>query len=164
PGYARMVSLAEISDPTNDFNLNLPRYIDSTEPEDLQDIEGHLRGGVPDRDIDALDGYWQVLPRVRPLLFESAGRAGYSRLTLPANALKPAILGHAEFAAFNAMVTELFAQWRKAHAPRLNAFKCGDQPKALIEALSEDLLATFGKVRLIDPYDVYQHLMDYWAA
>ena len=49
--YSRMVPLAEISDPKNDFNLNLPRYIDSTEPEDLQDIDAHLRGGIPSRDI-----------------------------------------------------------------------------------------------------------------
>ena len=52
PRYSRMVPLAEISDPKNDFNLNLPRYIDSTEPEDLQDIDAHLRGGIPDRDLD----------------------------------------------------------------------------------------------------------------
>ena len=65
PRYSRMVPLAEISDPKNDFNLNLPRYIDSTEPEDLQDIDAHLRGGIPDRDIDALDRYWQVFPAVR---------------------------------------------------------------------------------------------------
>ena len=63
--YARMVPLDEIADPKNDFNLNLPRYIDSTEPEDLQDIDGHLRGGIPERDIDALEAYWQVLPSVR---------------------------------------------------------------------------------------------------
>ena len=74
-----MVPLAEISDPKNDFNLNLPRYIDSTEPEDLQDIDGHLRGGIPDRDLDALDRYWEVFPSVRSTLFESAGRPGYSR-------------------------------------------------------------------------------------
>jgi type I restriction enzyme M protein len=80
PRYARMVPLSEISDSKNDFNLNLPRYIDSTEPEDLQDIDGHLAGGIPDRDIDALDRYWQVIPAVQPLLFESAGRPGYSRL------------------------------------------------------------------------------------
>src|SRR6266705_2755657 len=55
PRYSRMVSLAEISDPKNDFNLNLPRYIDSTEPEDLQNIDAHLSGGIPDRDIDALE-------------------------------------------------------------------------------------------------------------
>lgn len=49
-----MVPLAEISDPKNDFNLNLPRYIDSSEPGDLQDIDGHLQGGIPNRDIDDL--------------------------------------------------------------------------------------------------------------
>jgi type I restriction enzyme M protein len=172
PRYARMVPLSEISDPKNDFNLNLPRYIDSTEPEDLQDIDGHLRGGIPDRDIDALDPYWQVVPSVRPLLFESARRAGYSRLKpalskvegLPVGEIKAAIFGHAEFTAFNASVTALFARWKKANAPRLNDIKPDDRPKALIETLSEELLATFGKARLFDPYDVYQHLMDYWAV
>lgn len=47
PRYSRMVPLTEIADPKNDYNLNLPRYIDSTEPEDIQDIDGHLRGGIP---------------------------------------------------------------------------------------------------------------------
>ena len=69
-----MVPLAEISDPKNDYNLNIPRYIDSTEPEDLQDIDAHLHGGIPDRDIDALDRYWQVFPAVRATLF-AAGRS-----------------------------------------------------------------------------------------
>ncbi|MFP5481647.1 MAG: N-6 DNA methylase, partial [Alphaproteobacteria bacterium] len=63
PRYARMVGLDEIE--KNDFNLNLPRYIDSTEAEDLQDIEAHLKGGIPDRDIDALAAYWKVFPAVR---------------------------------------------------------------------------------------------------
>ncbi len=75
-----MVPLAEIADPKNDYNLNLPRYIDSTEPEDLQDIDAHLRGGIPDRDLDALGRYWEVLPGVRAALFERAGRPGYARL------------------------------------------------------------------------------------
>ena len=83
PRYARMVPFDEIADPKNDFNLNLPRYIDCTEPEDLQDIDGHLRGGIPERDLDALAAYWQVLPAVRAALFESAGRPGYARLKLP---------------------------------------------------------------------------------
>src|SRR5205814_8013982 len=91
PRYSRMVPLAEISDPKNDFNLNLPRYIDSSEPEDLQDIDAHLRGGIPDRDVDALDRYWQVFPAVRSLLFESAGRTGYSRLKVPATDINTTI-------------------------------------------------------------------------
>ncbi len=92
PRYARMVLLAEIADPKNDFNLNLPRYIDSTEPEDLQDIDGHLRGGIPERDLDALAAYWQVLPGVRASLFEPADRPGYAHLKLPLPVVKPKAL------------------------------------------------------------------------
>ena len=122
PRYARMVPLDEIADPKNDFNLNLPRYIDSTEPEDLQDIDGHLRGGIPERDLDALGAYWKVLPSVRAALFESAGRPGYARLKLPLTEVKPAILGHAEFAAFQQKATKVFADWREATTPRLTGF------------------------------------------
>ncbi len=60
PKYARMVGLEEIE--KNEFNLNLPRYIDSQDAEDVQDIEGHLRGGIPAADVEALDRYWQRLP------------------------------------------------------------------------------------------------------
>jgi type I restriction enzyme M protein len=162
--YSRMVPVSEISDPKNDFNLNLPRYIDSTEPEDLQDIDGHLRGGIPNRDIDALERYWHVFPAVRALLFESAGRTGYCRPKLPVAEIKGAIFGHAEFTTFNASITKLFVKWRTANAPRLRAVKPGDRPKVLVETLSEDLLETFQAARLLDPYDVYQHLMDYWAS
>jgi type I restriction enzyme M protein len=154
-GYSRMVPSAEIADPKNDYNLNLPRYIDSTEPEDLQDIDGHLRGGIPDRDLDALELYWKVLPSVRALLFESAGRCGYSRLKLPVGEIKAAIFGHPEFITFNDTVTKLFGKWRAANTPRLRGIKPGDHPKALIESLSEDILETFRAAKLLDPYDVY---------
>ena len=163
PRYARLVPLDEIADPKNDFNLNLPRYIDSTEPEDLQDIDGHLRGGIPERDLDALGPYWKVLPSVRGVLFESGRRPGYARLKSPLSAVKPAILGHAEFAAFQQKATKGFADWRKATTPRLTGFDKGGHPKALIETIAEDLLAAFRQSPLLDAYDVYRHLMDYWA-
>ena len=167
PRYARMVPLAEIADPKNDFNLNLPRYIDSTEPEDLQDIDGHLRGGIPERDLSApesrLAAYWRVLPSVRNALFESAGRPGYARLKLPLPEVKPAILGHAEFAAFQQKATKGFSDWRKATTPRLTAFGKDGHPKALIAEIAEELLAAFREAPLLDAYDIYQHLMDYWA-
>jgi type I restriction enzyme M protein len=164
PRYSRMVPLSEICDPKNDFNLNLPRYIDSTEPEDLQDIDAHLRGGIPNRDIDALERYWEVFPTVRAALFKKADRSGYSQLKVEAGDIKNTMFGHAEFTTFNQAVTKLFERWKKANAPLLNAIKPGENPKALIEALSEGLLAIFSKVPLIDPYDVYQHLINYWAA
>ncbi len=162
PGYARMVPVAEISDARNDYNLNLPRYIDSTEAEDLQDISAHLCGGIPNRDLDDLARYWQVLPAVRSALFEEA-RPGYSRLRIAAADIKGAIFGHPEFTVFNATATQLFAKWKKANTPHLLNFTTGGNPKALIGILAESLLSTFERDPLLDAYDVYQHLMDYWA-
>ena len=163
PRYARMVPLAEIADTKNDLNLHLPRYIDSTAPEDLQDIDGHLRGGIPERDLDALDASWEVLPSVRAALFASAGRLGYARLEVSLTQVKPAILGHSEFAAFQETATQRFADWRKATSPRLTGFGTDGHPKVLIQTIAEDLLVTFREAPLLDAYDVHQHLMDYWA-
>jgi len=162
PGYARMVPVAEISDTKNDYNLNLPRYIDSTEAEDLQDIEGHLRGGIPNRDLDALHAYWQVIPSVRAALFEDM-RPGYSQLRIAKSEIKATIFGHPEFTAFNAKATALFDQWKTANTPHLNGLDKDGLPKALIETIAESLLQTFEHAPLVDAYDVYQHLMDYWA-
>jgi type I restriction enzyme M protein len=163
PRYARMVPITEIADHRNDYNLNLPRYIDNTEPEDIQDIDAHLRGGIPDRDIAGLEPYWRVIPGVRDALFESAGRPGYSNLKIAVSELKPVIFGHTEFTAFNTIITQRFAAWRDATAPRLKAFRKDDHPKALIEELGETLLDHFRDAPLVDAYDIYQHLMDYWA-
>ena len=163
PRYARMVPFDEISGSKNDYNLNLPRYIDSTEPKDIQDIDGHLRGGIPDWDINALDAYWQVIPGVRQELFKSAGRPGYSRLRTPISRTKSTILSHDEFTAFKAMVTKIFVQWRTANTPALRGFDKDGHPKVLIDTIAEDLLTSFRNAPLLDAYDIYQHLMDYWA-
>jgi type I restriction enzyme M protein len=163
PRYARLVPTSEIAEPKNDFNLNLPRYIDASEPEDMQDIAGHLRGGIPDRDLDVLANYWQVLPGVRAVLFESAGRPDYARLKMPLLEVKAVIFNHVEFTAFNTVARERFAKWRTATTPQLIAFSKDGHPKALIETIAESLLDTFKTAPLLDAYDVYQHLMDYWA-
>jgi type I restriction enzyme M protein len=162
PRYARMVPLAEIADPKNDYNLNLPRYTDSTDPEDLQDIHGHLRGGIPEPDLEALGGYWEIMPTLRAMLFEPL-RSGYCRLQTPLGEVKPYILGHTEFTAFNDSVTRIFTQWNRANTPHLTGFGKDGHPKALIETISESLLAGFKAAPLLDAYDVYQHLMDYWV-
>jgi type I restriction enzyme M protein len=158
--YARLVPVAEIE--ANDYNLNIPRYIDSTEPEDLQDIDAHLRGGIPHRDVDDLDHYWQVFPSMRATLFAPGDRPGYSRLQVAADKIKATIFEHAEFTAFNQSVTARFAGWKKVNTPLLQGIAIGDHPKALIETLSENLLETFKTTPLIETYDVYQHLMNYW--
>jgi type I restriction enzyme M protein len=158
-----MVPVAEIGDAKNDFNLNLARYIDSTEPEDLQDIDAHLRGGIPNRDIDGLKNYWEVFPEVRAALFKKGDRPGYSQLRVLATEVNKTIFSHEKFTAFNTSATKLFESWSSQNSTRLKAFGKDGQPKALIQTIAEELLSTFEKTRLLDPYDIYQHLMDYWA-
>ncbi|MHB8792897.1 MAG: type I restriction-modification system subunit M [Thermoleophilia bacterium] len=161
PKYSRMVPVAEIE--ANDFNLNIPRYIDSSEPEDLQDIEAHLNGGIPDADIEALADYWQVFPTLQKQLFKKGTRPGYSEMKIDASEIKPTIFAHPEFTTYTEDVNALFDQWQAANMSRLKGIEIGDHPKALIEELSEAILQTYAKVQLIVPYDVYQHLMSYWA-
>src|SRR6266699_3235127 len=161
PKYSRMVSVAEIA--ANDYNLNIPRYIDSSEAEDLHDIEAHLLGGIPNPDIDALDIYWQVFPTLKQQLFAAGPRAGYSQLRVDIAQIKPTIFTHPEFVVYTQSVTALLEQWQTSNTPCLNSLGVGSHPKQLIETLSEDLLRIFAQARLIDKYDVYQHLMSYWT-
>ncbi|AHE98080.1 HsdM family class I SAM-dependent methyltransferase [Thioalkalivibrio paradoxus] len=180
PRYARIVPFDEIADPKNDYNLNLPRYIDASEPEDRHDLHAHMNGGIPERDIDGdpaaippvpgLAAYWQVFPTLRRKLFsplppagEGPGvREGYTHLAVDPTAIKPTILEHAEFAAFRGRITALFEDWRRRNRPVLKGFGVDGLPKALITEIAEDLLDTFRAAPLLDPYDIYQHLMDYW--
>jgi len=146
----------------NEFNLNLPRYIDSQQAEDLQNIEGHLKGGIPQADVDALQRYWDVCPKLRQVLFK-ANRPGYLDLTADKPAIKSTIYEHPEFATFISRMNAHFDTWQQQTAKTLRQLKTGCHPKQVIVDLSEDLLAHYIGQPLIDKYDVYQHLMDYWA-
>ena len=159
PKFSRLVSLAEIE--ANDFNLNIPRYIDTSEAEDLQDIDAHLHGGIPERDVDALQAYWDVMTNMRGALF-APQRPGYLKLKVPQAEIKPDIFGHPEFTAFNQTISGLFAAWSEEHRPLLQGIAIGDRPKVLLNTLAEDLLHRFETAPLLDAYDVYQHLQDYW--
>jgi len=167
--YSRLVPLSEIE--ANDYNLNLPRYIDSSETEDLQDIAAHLKGGIPNRDIDGLAAYWQVFPSMRRELFsprpqagEGQGeRVGYSQLKVAPGEIKSTIFNHPEFVTFNQQLMQYFTAWKQDNSALLAGIQVGDRPKLLIGSLSENLLQAFGPVPLFHAYDVYQHLMGYWA-
>jgi type I restriction enzyme M protein len=158
PRYSRMVSLSEIA--TNDYNLNIPRYIDSSEPEDLHDLSAHLQGGIPNRDIDALERYWQVFPSIRASLFEPV-REGYCQALVKASEVKSTILNHDEFKTFAAQSLEPFTEW--AQRSNLHAIEQGELPKQIIHRISEDLLLSYAQTPLLSKYDIYQILMDYWA-
>ena len=161
-GYSRLVPKDEITNAANDCNLNIPRYIDASEPEDLQDLYAHLNGGIPDRDIEALGTYWEIFPRLRETLFESNGRPGYCEAKVDPNEITSLVLEHDEFAAYQQRSTEVFDGWRKTHMPILKGIKTDTIPRAVVDPLAQDLLDCFVDLPLIEAYDVYQRLMDYW--
>ena len=160
PKYARMVSIEEIEE--NEFNLNLPRYIDSQEAEDMQDIEGHLSGGIPESDIEELSHYWEVYPQLKAALF-NPDRPQYLNLSIDKAAIKNAIYEHPEFVIFRNQMNDRFTTWCQATTSQLKALGVGFQPKDLIVDISEGLLSHYNAQPLMDNYQVYQHLMDYWA-
>ena len=162
PRYSRMVPLAEIAGSANEFNLNIPRYIDSSEPEDLHDLGAHLHGGIPNRDLDALEDYWAVFPSLRQALFGNNGRPGYSEALVEASQVKTAILGHEEFNAFKRQVSAVFDGWCAQHRQLLWGLTAGSNPREVIETIAEDLLSRCSDLPLLDPYDIYQVLMEYW--
>jgi type I restriction enzyme M protein len=162
PGYSRMVGFAEIE--KNDCNLNIPRYIDSGTREDAQDIEAHLLGDIPAGDIDALSPYWQVMTRLRDELVVPAGRGGsYYSLKVPGDEIRRIIAGHKDFQRFSREVHAAFDEWKQSVVPGLRGLEPGFRPKELIRTIAETLLARFRQVPLLDEYEVYQHLMSYWA-
>lgn len=156
-GYSRKVKIKTIV--ANEYNLNIPRYIDSSEAEDLHDLSAHLKGGIPKRDIDALQNYWDVLPNVRASLFEK-DREGYDRCLVAANEVKKIILEHAEFKTFAVESIKPFTQWFERSA--FKAIEKDQKPKDIMLHVSEDLLQSYADVKLLSKYDIYQIFMEYW--
>jgi len=160
PKYSHFATNEEIE--KNEYNLNLPRYIDTSEPEDIQDIEAHLQGGIPQADIQQLEKYWTVCPTLKESLFKNNSRPGYYEVKIPADKVRSTILEHNDFLAFRKSIQESFNSWRDAQIPILKNLDKDNHPKSVIRKISTDLLSAFEKTRLIDKYDIYQHLMDYW--
>lgn len=158
--YSRNVPFTEIE--LKEYNLNIPRYIDSQEPEDIQDIEAHLQGGIPNADIVALNNYWDVYPTLKKELFKNHLRKEYNLLKIDKDDIKKAIFSYPEFIEFSKKADNVFENWKNKNVPVLKNMEEGMRPKKLIQQLAEDLLQSFSQLRLIDKYDVYQHLMNYW--
>lgn len=162
PKYSRMVSIEEIE--SNEYNLNIPRYVDSQEEEDIQDIAAHLKGGIPARDIDELQEYWAVYPTMKEALFEPNERDGYYDLQVEQDQIKDVIFNHTEFIQYSEEVNSVINGWAERYRDRFRVIDSNENPKELISDISEDILDSFSKRTLIDQYDIYQYLMDYWLA
>lgn len=163
PHFARFVPMKEIE--RNDYNLNIPRYVSAPDTEILQDIDAHLYGGLPKHDIDQLATYWDVCPSLRSDLFsEHLLREGYYSLNCEQDAIRDTVSANADFQKQSEVFKYSFADWCDKHRNELNSLVQGLAPKTLIEQLGNSLLEIFGADRsLVDAYDVYDCLMNYWG-
>lgn len=159
-GFSRFVPNEEIAD--NEYNLNIPRYIDSSSEEDIQDIEGHLKGGIPVRDVEGMNMFWEVYPGVKDELFEPL-REGYMKLRPEKDAINEVIFNHAEFKRYSKNLAELYKGWKSEHYEKMKAINAEVRPKEFVAEIAKDLLNRYRDKALIDPYDIYQHLMNYWS-
>ncbi|MBT6936124.1 MAG: type I restriction-modification system subunit M [Candidatus Marinimicrobia bacterium] len=159
-GFSRMVSVVEIEQ--NEYNLNIPRYIDSTDTVDIQDIEAHLRGDIPTVDVDDLGEYWKVYPTLKNSLFDASERNKYSTLKIDKDVIKNTIFTHSEFVKFQKEMDNIFDIWKNQSITELKAIDTGSKPKDIIAELAHRLLASYDDRNLIDKYDIYQYLMTYW--
>ena len=98
PGFSRFIKHKEIKD--NDYNLNIPRFIESTDEEVKQDIEAHLRGGIPALDVDYFEDFWKECPSIKKMLFKKSDRKGYYDLKIDKNLIRQTIFEHKEFKEF----------------------------------------------------------------
>ncbi|MDN5896534.1 MAG: N-6 DNA methylase, partial [Nocardioides sp.] len=160
-GYSRMVPVGEIADPKNDHNLNIPRYIDSSEPEDIQDLRAHLNGGIPNHDLDALQPYWDAFPSLRDELFTTL-REGYSELKVEPSEIRSVVTGSGEYEGFSSDTSATVQQWWASKRPLLEGIEEETKLAELIDDISETLLEAFRSRPLIDEYGVYEQLMSYW--
>lgn len=160
PKYARFVPNDEIKI-KNEYNLNIPRYIDSFTPEDLQDIEAHLHGGIPAVDVDSMDKYWTLFPKLKENLF-SVLREGYYQLNIPKDDVRNTIYNDVEFSAYADRIDDAFDSWRTQVDPGMRCIDENVNVKEYIVELAELLIAAFDGLELVDKYDVYEVLLSYW--
>lgn len=161
PKYSRMVSLEKIADEKNDYNLNIPRYIDTQEVEDIQDIDAHLFGGIPERDIISLQRYWDIFPDLKSSLLERQ-RKGYYDLKIANDEIRKTIFNHPQFLAYRNQLHQIFDKWIKEKQSYFKQLSKGIHPKKEIADLGDSILKTFKNDALINPYNMYQYLMAYW--
>lgn len=160
PKYSKMVSIQEIE--KNEYNLNIPRYIDNQEEEDIQDIAAHLLGGIPDKNIDDLQKYWEVYPSLRKTLFKESDRLSYSMLNVSKEDIKETIFTHDEFKVYSYEINKIIENWVANHKEKFMLISKNTDAKAFIYEISEDIIHAFAGRTLIDKYDIYQYLMTYW--
>lgn len=163
PHYAKFVPFADIA--ANDYNLNIPRYVVPEDKEIRQDIYAHLHGGLPAHDVEeVLAPLWEACPSLKDHLFHQEANGYYSLVPAP-DSISAAVNADASYQKQNALYAKVVEDWCQTVAvDMLASVKEECEPKTLIERWSGMLLESAkADLKLVDPYNVYEILMNYWA-
>ena len=157
--FARVVSRDEIR--ANDYNLNIPRYVSATLPPESVDFFATVNGGIPVREIDALAGYWDVLPGLREALFdEDAG--GYA--TLRTADIRETVLEHSAAGALADTLNEALGGFSESLETDLIGGAMAVPVNTAEGGIKTDLFARLAPVPLVNEYQGYQLLHEKWLT
>lgn len=161
-GYSRFVSFEEIEQ--NDGNLNVPRYIQKIDNSLPQNIESHLNGGIPKFDIDSLDKLWSVSPELKKKLFKMKdAEHDICELNVAPDATEEVIAEDQDIIKETNMELNVsFAKWQKIAQEKLLTINQDTAPKSLIRELGFAMLKSYAEAKILDNYDVYDVLLNYW--
>ena len=159
PHYSRFVENAVLRE--NGYNLNIPRYIDSGVREDIQNIDAHLNGGIPEADVEALDPYWRHFPDLKGRLFAKF-RKGYLKLKVVKDDVRRTIQSDAAFGEYGVRLMKAFADWSDGQDAAFRGISPKTKAKTFVKDPAEAILAQFAPLDLVDKYDVYEALLSYW--
>ena len=164
PHYARFVPYEEILSPKNNGNLNIPRYVTPADTEVQQDIYAHIHGGIPAHDVEeTLASHWEACPSLQPALFRH-GDNGYYALTMqdPAD-IRRNIDTNTDYLRHADLYRQAIDAFFSETVPEMKQLDLHFDPKQKIEQWGNLLLEKAQAQQLVNPYEVYEILRNYWA-
>ncbi len=164
-GYSRFVKYSDILE-GNGGNLNIPRYIQKIDDTLPQNIAAHLKGGIPGKDVESLKRLWAISPDLKLQIFKCIDEThDVYNLALPSASIETVIGQDGNICTEKQTETdEIFGQWRESVKDILLGIDSKTNPKELIRTTSVMLLHAYEAAKLLDNYDVYDCLMNYWNA
>jgi len=162
-GYSRFITYKEIME-ENDGNLNVPRYIQKIDDSLPQNIASHLKGGVPGVDINSIEKLWRISPELKKEIFTCINEEhNVFKLVMSPDEIETAISEDENIKNEKENECgELFGTWRSSVKNSLLNLNVNTNPKERIRNIGFEMLSSFETTQLLDNYDVYDSLLNYW--
>lgn len=156
--FSKAVSREEIRN--NEYNLNIPRYVDSSEAAESWDIYASMFGGLPIAEIDGLEKYWEAFPTLKEALLEKTSQ-NYFRLK--ADDVKKEIKEHKDVQQFEKNFKASFEGFDNYLSAELLDKMTSVNISKMEAMLSSNIFERLSSIPLVDKYEAYQLLDDDWT-